>query len=402
MRLQFALAEQQHHDSEVAAEDELVDRLVWQQRAATKGPHDKGSMAMLVCRLYRSHGYHGRTPVLQGLSFGLRQGERLALLGADGAGMTTMFRILTGEIVPHQGDAYIQGFSLVNQAADFKRYLGYCPQRDGLLATLTGVETVTFYCRLRGITPTPQYLDAVLEIFGLKAVGDRAVRTYSFGSKRKLSVCVAMLGLPSVVLLDDPYASMGTTSRRRIAKYLGEIQKERNMSLLITTHSISEVWTGINRIAILAEGRLQCLGSVSRLENLLGKSLTISIRTGRDSPEEHAQQRNLAHAVRQQFPDAELTQNYEGTLEYRISGEKLLWSDVFERMARLKRRFKFRDYFVEDTSPQQVFMTAAQKKPVLLSSVGGEEGSRDTGAHVGSDHAPPAGLSPSTAHSLGV
>ncbi|XP_049520051.1 phospholipid-transporting ATPase ABCA3-like [Dermacentor silvarum] len=164
-------------DHDVAAEEELVAAFSYgMKRFVPVGAPPR--MAMLVYRLFRAYGFGGHNRVLKGLSFGLRAGECFALLGVNGAGKTTTFRILTGELLPHNGDAFIDGFSVVRNTRDFQRYLGYCPQRDGLLDMMTGEETLILFARLRGITVTREYLEVVLSIFRLSDISDRLVGTY--------------------------------------------------------------------------------------------------------------------------------------------------------------------------------------------------------------------------------
>ncbi|KAH9368317.1 hypothetical protein HPB48_004509 [Haemaphysalis longicornis] len=123
---------------------------------------------------------------LQGLSFTVRSGECFGLLGVNGAGKTTTFRILTGQILPHGGDAYVAGFSVLNNRPQVHHYMGYCPQRDGLLDMMTGIETLVLYGRLRGVPMTREYLDVLIDIFRLEDIADQLVGTYRFAFEEGL------------------------------------------------------------------------------------------------------------------------------------------------------------------------------------------------------------------------
>ncbi|KAH9377286.1 hypothetical protein HPB48_002703 [Haemaphysalis longicornis] len=258
------------------------------------------------------------------------------------------------------------GAETVMRYAQFRRYVGYCPQRDGLLDTLTGVETVSFYCRLRGIAPTAEYLAAVLEVFGIDEVADRPVGTYSLCSRRKLSLCIAVLGVPQVLLLDDPYASVAPSSRRHIVNYITEIQKGRQMSILLSSHSLLDVAFTCDRIAVLAGGRLQCLGSVARLKGRFARSITIVIRTSRDHGDDQENQRNVTRAVKKVIADACLVHACEGTLEFRVpSAQPPVWSDLFTQMGRLKRRFRFPEFSLADTPLENVLLAGPEGSPEM-------------------------------------
>ncbi|KAK8759842.1 hypothetical protein V5799_028892 [Amblyomma americanum] len=299
-----------------------------------------------------------------GLTFTVRKGECFGLLGANGAGKTTTFRILNGEMLPHAGDAYIGPSSLVNDTEEFQRNLGYCPQRDGLLDMLTGVETLTLFTRLRGIEMTPEYMAAVLEIFRLEEIAEQQVGKYSAGNRRKLSLCVSMLGMPNVILLDEPYAGVGSTARKRIVNYVSELQRISKISIILTSHSLSDVEFLCNRIAILNEGRLQCLGTLMQLKEKFGKGYAITVKTFPDRKQDMLYQRDVARDVVKHFKQAELVYTYEGVLEFRMARVRMPWSEMFTKMAKIKKRFKLLDFFISDTSLEQIFRSVTRKEAI--------------------------------------
>ncbi|KAH7963377.1 hypothetical protein HPB52_020866 [Rhipicephalus sanguineus] len=306
--------------------------------------------------------YERMPPPQGGLSFTVRPAECFGLLGVNGAGKTTTFRILTGEILPHDGDAFVNGFSVVRERSQFHRYLGYCPQREGLLDMLTGLETLLLYTRLRGIQLTEQYLHTLLSIFNLEDIADQLVAQYSAGNRRKLSMCVSMIGMPNVLLLDEPYAGVGTTSRKRIVHYLSALQRVAKISVVLTSHSLSDVEFLCNRIAILGDGRLQCLGSFSHLKDKFGKGYTITVKTYPDRKQDIVYHQEVAREVVKIFDEAELVHSFEGLLEFRMSRIQMQWSQMFARMARIKKKFKLQDFFITDTSLEQIFLSVVRKE----------------------------------------
>ncbi|XP_077512882.1 ATP-binding cassette sub-family A member 7-like [Amblyomma americanum] len=184
----------------------------------------------------------------------------------------------------------------------------------------------------------------------------------SAGNKRKLSLCIAMIGMPKVVLLDEPYASIGTTSRKRIVNYISALQRVAKFSIILTSHSMSDVEFLCNRIAILGGGKLQCLGSLAHLKDKFGKGYTITVKTYPDRKEDFDYQREVAQTVRKVFRQAELVHSYEGLLEFRMSRVRMLWSDMFAGMAQIKKRFKLQDFFITDTSLEQIFLSVTRKE----------------------------------------
>ncbi|EEC02974.1 ABC transporter, putative, partial [Ixodes scapularis] len=183
-------------DSDAVRENALVDTLSGSvgRDARPFGPDQRP--AMVVSRLTKAYGWWQKKPVLQGLSFVLRTGECFGLLGVNGAGKTTTFRILTGDVLPADGDVFLDGFSIVRQTKLVQAHLGYCPQRDGLVDELTGTETLILHSRLKGVANDADYLEVLFEIFDLADIAGNLVGTYSAGNKRKLSLCLAMVGMP--------------------------------------------------------------------------------------------------------------------------------------------------------------------------------------------------------------
>ncbi|KAH6922296.1 hypothetical protein HPB50_012323 [Hyalomma asiaticum] len=355
----MALEGKEDEDSDVMLENELVRMLAKAQLPATVS-----RPFMVVNRLYKAYGYFESLSVLQGLSFTVRNGECFGLLGVNGAGKTTTFRLLTGEILPHSGDATFANFSIVRERQQCWRYMGYCPQRDGLLDMLTGVETVLLFGRLRGIPITKDYLTALLSIFRLQEIADYLVGTYSAGNRRKLSMCISMMGLPRIVLLDEPYAAISTTARRRIVNYVSALQKVSKMAILLSSHSLSDIEFLCNRIAIMDAGKLQCLGSLGQLKEKFGKGYTITVKTYPDKKQDFCYQDAVANDVCKAFREAEMVYSYEGLLEFRMLRVNMLWSDMFMKMSRIKRRHKLQDFFITDTSLEQIFQSVTRKEAV--------------------------------------
>lgn len=248
------------------------------------------------------------------------------------------------------------------QRAQFQRLLGYCPQRDGLLDMLTGIEMLMLFTRLKGIQVMPGYIDMLLEMFRLEDYADQLVGTYSAGNRRKLSLCIAVMGMPRLLLLDEPYAGVGTTARKRIVSYISSLQRVAKLSIVLTSHSLSDVEFLCNRIAILGGGRLQCLGSLVHLKEKFGKGYTITVKTYPDKKQDLTYQKEVSAAVMNYFKEAELVHTYEGLLEFRMSRTRMPWSEMFIKMARIKKKFKLQDFFVTDTSLEQIFLSVTRKE----------------------------------------
>ena len=151
---------------------------------------------------------------LQDLCLAVRHGERLGLLGANGAGKTTILGILTQQVLATAGDAFVQGESILEtRGSNGGPRLGYCPQADPLLLHMTAVEQLSMFARLKGV-PKDDVRKSVCEILRRVTISEEMSRRpavqYSGGSKRKLALGIALVGGVSAFLLDEPSSGMVT------------------------------------------------------------------------------------------------------------------------------------------------------------------------------------------------
>lgn len=150
------------------------------------------------------------------LSFGLDYGECFALLGVNGAGKSTTFKSLTRDIIATKGQISIGGHSVTDEFSQARKLIGYCPQEDAIFPLMTVHEHLLFYARIKGIRV--EMIDTVVEEtmtkLSLVDQKDKPAGTLSGGNKRKLSVAIAIIGNPPIILLDEPSAGMDPEARR--------------------------------------------------------------------------------------------------------------------------------------------------------------------------------------------
>eukprot|EP00742_Colponemidia_sp_Colp-10_P004062 GILJ01004335.1.p1 GENE.GILJ01004335.1~~GILJ01004335.1.p1 ORF type:complete len:1795 (+),score=302.12 GILJ01004335.1:677-5386(+) len=235
--------------------------------------------------------YPGSPPkfAVKQLSFAIPNGECFALLGINGAGKTSAFRILTGEYAPSYGEASIGGQDILTGLSRARRLIGYCPQFDALLDLLTAREHLELYANVKGIPSSkiPAFVEQKLEEMNLMEYADRKAGTYSGGNKRKLSVAVAMIGNPPVVFLDEPSTGMDPVSRRFMWDVISRISTERKQSsVILTTHSMEEAEALCSRIGIMVGGTFRCLGSAQHLKNKFGQGYELDIKTQNPTDEQ--------------------------------------------------------------------------------------------------------------------
>ncbi|XP_058393801.1 phospholipid-transporting ATPase ABCA7 isoform X3 [Diceros bicornis minor] len=185
--------------------------------------------------------YQGqRTPAVDRLCLGIPPGECFGLLGVNGAGKTSTFRMVTGEMLPSGGEAVLAGHSVAREPAAAHRRMGYCPQSDAVFELLTGREHLELFARLRGVPEAQVAQTASLGLarLGLPQYADRPAGTYSGGNKRKLATAVALVGDPPVVFLDEPTTGMDPSTRRFLWNSILAVVRE-GRSVVLTSHRYS-------------------------------------------------------------------------------------------------------------------------------------------------------------------
>ena len=198
---------------------------------------------------------YGRVKALDDVSFAVGKGEVFGLIGPDGAGKTTMFRILCTLLLPEQGTALVDGFDTVRQMKEIRRRVGYMPGRFSLYQDLTVQENLEFFATLFGTTIDEGY-DSIKAIYSqIERFRDRKAGALSGGMKQKLALSCALVHSPSVLFLDEPTTGVDPVSRKELWDMLG-ILKERGITIVASTPYLDEV-RRCERVAFLDHGHLR-------------------------------------------------------------------------------------------------------------------------------------------------
>ena len=222
----------------------------------------------------------GAKIAVRDFSLGVPESEVFGFLGLNGAGKSTLMKILCGDVVPTSGNASLGGFDALREQPQVRRLLGYVPQHDALLELLTAREHLQLYARIKGV-PAAQ-LDAVVEnqlrVLGLAEYANKLAGTLSGGNKRKLSVAIALVGRPRILLADEPSTGMDPVSRRFMWGVLSAAAAEQGVSTIIVSHLMEEVVALCTRVGIMVGGRLRCLGSTAHLKHRHGDCWLLSAK----------------------------------------------------------------------------------------------------------------------------
>lgn len=219
---------------------------------------------------------NGKTAV-KGLDLDLFEGHISVLLGHNGAGKSTAISMVTGTLPPTRGEAYLRGRKLSSDLTGVRRSLGVCFQQNTLFAQLTVFQHLQLFAVVKGVRAKHVDDEAARMVseVGLVEKRDTPTCALSGGQKRKLSVALAFIGGSEVVVLDEPTSGMDPFSRRST---WGVLQRQRKgRVILLTTHFMDEADTLGDRIAIMAEGELQCMGSSLFLKGLYGVGYTLTV-----------------------------------------------------------------------------------------------------------------------------
>ena len=197
---------------------------------------------------------YGRVKALQDVSFAVEKGEVFGLIGPDGAGKTSMFRILCTLLLADEGTASVDGFDVVKQMTDIRKRVGYMPGRFSLYQDLTVEENLEFFATLFGTTVDEGY-DSIKAIYSqIERFKDRKAGALSGGMKQKLALSCALVHQPSVLFLDEPTTGVDPVSRKEFWEMLSML-KERDITIVASTPYLDEV-RQCERVAFLSEGHV--------------------------------------------------------------------------------------------------------------------------------------------------
>nr|XP_054928920.1 ATP-binding cassette sub-family A member 17-like [Dermacentor andersoni] len=312
------------------------------------------------CKVYR------KRLVVNGISLGVAEGEVLALLGVPGSGKSTLLRMIATDVPHDRGRALMKTprgtITMHSAPARWQAGLGYCPQQDGLLEQLTGAETLALFARLRGV-PETKVVAVTRDIANLMRLGSVIgdyVETYSGGLRRRLSVGVALVGLPPLVLLDEPTAGVDVAARRDMWQSVRELQEVARLSVIMTTGSMEEVEEVCDRLAIMIDGELQCLGSLSHLKAKFAQGYTMAVKMHDEYKDDYEYGNKLIRAIADTFPDSKIQQSLEGFLEYHMADTGLPWSELFAQAESIKRKHNVLELLISATTLDHVYAALAR------------------------------------------
>ena len=218
---------------------------------------------------------------VRNISFNLEEGEIFGFLGTNGAGKTTTFKCLSNEIIPSMGSIRIKNYDIAKDFNKVRNLIGYCPQFDTIFEYLTVYENLEFYGLVKGAKKSnlDEIINALIEEMNLENFRDKISGTLSGGNKRKLSVAIALICNPPIILLDEPSTGMDPEARRHMWKAIYNVSiNKKKSTIIMTTHSMEEAESLCKKIGILVNGKFECYGTSDEIKDSLGYGFEIKLQ----------------------------------------------------------------------------------------------------------------------------
>mmetsp|Transcript_45107 Transcript_45107/g.130239 ORF Transcript_45107/g.130239 Transcript_45107/m.130239 type:complete len:2061 (+) Transcript_45107:77-6259(+) len=258
-----------------------VDEDVAQERARVQSMSVRSAREVLIMDDVHKTYDGGASWAVRGVTYAVEGGQVFGLLGVNGAGKTTAFKMMCGQVEPSAGQIIIGGQDISQNLASVRRQIGYCPQFNALLDLLTVREHLELYGQLKGLDGAELKADIQdkLRTFELAKFENSRAGQLSGGNMRKLSAAIAVIGEPPIIFLDEPSAGMDPVARRHMWNVIQSIAQRREHNLVVlTTHSMEEADALCSKIAIQASGQVRCLGTPQQLKERHGSGLELNVR----------------------------------------------------------------------------------------------------------------------------
>jgi len=303
-------------------------------------------------------GKYVKTAVID-VSFGVRTHECFGLLGPNGAGKSTTLNTVTCTIPQTTGKVCFNGVE-THLARLGEISMGYCPQSDILWKELTLREHLELFLTIRGYSPeeSKEYATKYINSLGLEEHQHKRANDLSGGTKRKLSLLIAICGYPKQILLDEPSAGMDPSTRRLVWNVIKKTKTMNDSAVILTTHSMEEAEFLCDRLAILVNGHLSCIGSPEHLKMKYGDSYVLELQS-KDIDrfqEEIVEENHLFGEM-----EYKMDKSSNDRAKYEVKMTRNI-GHVFEVMEECKKNGLVIDYSFNQTTLEQIFINFAKNQ----------------------------------------
>lgn len=223
--------------------------------------------------------------VVKDVNMKIKQGETVGLMGPNGAGKSTTISMIASLLEPSGGDILLNGKSTLKNPKPLRKMLGVVPQEIALYPELSGLENLHFFARINKLkgAQLKKRVDEVLELIGLSDRKKDLVKTYSGGMKRRLNIGAALLHNPEFIIMDEPTVGIDPQSRNYILEAVRKLNKEKNMSVLYTSHYMEEIEFLCDCVYIMDHGEIIASGTQDEVKGILSSENTVEVKLERHS-----------------------------------------------------------------------------------------------------------------------
>ena len=205
--------------------------------------------------------------VIQDISFSVKKGSICGLIGRNGAGKTTLMKIMCGLLEPDKGSLMINGSGIKKEKDMVRSNIGYVPQKSALYFDLTGLENLQFFGAILDLNGKELEIEIrkVIEVTDLQKHINSLVSKYSGGMQKRLNLAIGLLGNPQILFLDEPTVGVDPQTKKIILNALEAIAKDKNITIIYTSHYLEEVEKICDELIVLEYGRILAKGNTTKL-----------------------------------------------------------------------------------------------------------------------------------------
>ncbi|XP_043460752.1 phospholipid-transporting ATPase ABCA1-like [Leptopilina heterotoma] len=316
---------------------------------------------------YELSKYYGSLAAVKEISFSVKKKECFGLLGVNGAGKSTAFRLLTGEEFPNTGIMYLNGKEISKNREEYLEQMGYCPQNSALLESLNSEDHLELFALLRGV-PRDQVkseVDKWIKRLKLNLCANQPSGTYSGGNKRRLSIAIALIGNPNLVLMDEPTTGVDPAARRYMWHVIKSCQSG-GQSFIFTSHSMEECEALCNRLAIMINGSIIAIGATQQLKHKFEAGFNINVKLNPERTEENV--RSIKNLIEKSII-CDLCDEHMTCITYHVRNSSIKWRKMYSVMQNLKEKYNcIVDYTITSGTLEQLFLQCARshEKPIKV------------------------------------
>ncbi|SMG53366.1 ABC transporter ATP-binding protein [Paenibacillus aquistagni] len=197
----------------------------------------------------------GGKTIIDNLSFSVERGEIYGFLGPNGAGKTTTIRMMVGLMSMNAGEIIIEGHNVATDRAKAMMHVGAIVENPELYKFMTGRQNLIHFARMSGRTISEERIQEIVKLVDLDQALDKKVKNYSLGMRQRLGIAQALLHHPSILILDEPTNGLDPAGIRELRDYLRRLSREENISILVSSHLLSEIELMCDRVLIIQNGQ---------------------------------------------------------------------------------------------------------------------------------------------------